>query len=167
MFSNWYYFQDGQNDLDGPPHSFNKALKRALCCLGTIAIGNLLITIASLIRIVLFVFSAEQKVAGENANCLAKLCYGFINCMAWIVEKICQQFTKYGFIHSSFTAESFCSSAWTSMCLNLYNIGIFTTVQTVETLMSTGGNLLICAINCLLAYGIFFKWNDFGLTEPP
>jgi len=37
------------------------------------------------------------------------------------------------------------------MCLNLYNFGIFAIVQTTETLISTGGNLIVCAINCFLA----------------
>lgn len=43
------------------------------------------------------------------------------------------------------------------MCLNLYNIGIFSIVQTTEMLISTGGNLAISAINTWIAYAIFTR----------
>lgn len=43
------------------------------------------------------------------------------------------------------------------MCLNLYNIGIFSIVQTTEMLISTGGNLAISGINTFIAYHIFIS----------
>jgi len=86
---------------------------------GTIAIGSVLIAFATLLKIVLFIFTAEQKATSDDMNCAKKVLIGFLNCMAWVVEKICQQFTRYGFIHSSFTGTNFCEAAWTSMCVNL------------------------------------------------
>jgi len=94
MFTKWYYYQDGEHDLDGPSGAFSEAFKRAIICLGTIAIGSLLITIAIIIRIVLFIFTAEQHVINPESNIVYRWFLGFLNCMAWIIEKICQQFTK-------------------------------------------------------------------------
>jgi len=51
MFTNWYYFQDGQNDLAGPPNSLFKAIYRAFISVGTIAIGSLIIALATCLRI--------------------------------------------------------------------------------------------------------------------
>lgn len=119
MFTDWYFYQNGESDISGPPNAIGRAFVRALQCMGTVAIGALLITFATILRIVLFIFSAEQKVIDPNMGTAAKCFYGMLNCIAWLIEKICQQFTKYGFINSSFTGDSFCTSAWTSMCVNL------------------------------------------------
>jgi len=91
-----------------------------------------MITIATIIRIVLFLFSAQQKILQGEESTAYKIWIGFLNCMAWIIERVCQQFTRYGFIHSSFTGENYCQSCWTSMINNLYNIGIYTIVQFTE-----------------------------------
>jgi len=93
MFTSWYYFQDGKNDLDGPPHTFGKALCRACECVGTVAIGALLITLARILQIICFLFTAEQKIADPDMGPVKKCCLCFLNCMAWLIEKIVQQFT--------------------------------------------------------------------------
>jgi len=50
MFTNWYYFQDGQNDKAGPPNSLTSAVMRAVVSIGTIAIGALMIALATIVR---------------------------------------------------------------------------------------------------------------------
>jgi len=114
--------------------------------------GTLLITLAAILRLALFLFTElESRSPGETDGWFKKCCLAVANCIAWVIEKIVQQFTKYGFICSAFTAEGFCSAAWTAACTNLMNLGVFSIVQTTETLISTGGNLVICALNSLLA----------------
>jgi len=94
MFTSWYYFQDGVNDLEGPPHTFAKAFCRTLECIGTVAIGALLICFATCLRIILFIFTAEQRIVNGEMNAAQKCLYSVLNCIAWLIEKICQQFTK-------------------------------------------------------------------------
>jgi len=72
IYTDWYYFQDGETDLAGPSDSLRKAFWRALLCTGTVAIGSLLICFATCLRIILFVFTAEQKAVGADANCVQK-----------------------------------------------------------------------------------------------
>jgi len=52
MFTNWYYFQDGQNDMAGPKNSFPAALQRSLFSIGTVALGAFMISLASIVRLV-------------------------------------------------------------------------------------------------------------------
>jgi len=61
MFSNWYYYQDGQNDLAGPVDGFSKAGRRTLESIGTIAIGALIIAIATSLRVLIGWFAGKTR----------------------------------------------------------------------------------------------------------
>lgn len=62
-----------------------------------------------------------------------------------------EQFSKYGYVHASFTGEDFLSSAWTSMCVNLSNFAIFSIVQMMEMVIVVGGQLCFTVCNVMLA----------------
>lgn len=53
-----------------------------------------MIFIGAMVRILLFLFTSTQREIAGDANVATKIFYGFLNCMAWIIEKICEQFTK-------------------------------------------------------------------------
>lgn len=61
MFSIWYYSQDGRRDLKGPSNSLIRGVFRAIIGIGTISIGSLLVTLANILKTVLWLISAKQK----------------------------------------------------------------------------------------------------------
>jgi len=73
MFSNWYYFQDGQNDLAGPRDSFSKAFRRTVESVGTISIGAFIIALATSLRLLIGWIAGKNREIAEQ-NFVVKAC---------------------------------------------------------------------------------------------
>lgn len=85
------------NDLDGPPDSLLKAVKRAFVSVGTIAIGALMIALATILRIAIgwATYLAKQYNI-EDIHWSIKWLLYIVNFLGWLCEQMCQQFSKYG-----------------------------------------------------------------------
>lgn len=53
-----------------------------------------MISIATIIRLLLLIFSLYQRSTKTELNSFEKLCIGFMDCITWINERVCQQFTR-------------------------------------------------------------------------
>mmetsp|Transcript_8407 Transcript_8407/g.14058 ORF Transcript_8407/g.14058 Transcript_8407/m.14058 type:complete len:276 (-) Transcript_8407:47-874(-) len=112
---------------------------------GSLALGSLLHTIFTVIRIIVEAAKDGQK---DSDNAAAKCAAACLLCLARCIEDLIEHISKLSYAFMAVSGESYCTSAWNGFILNLKHCVKFYFASTLASAFVFIGQLLITGFSC-------------------
>jgi choline transporter-like protein 2/4/5 len=153
MVSATTYYFNSNKDHDGEAEvGFGFRLAYAVHA-GSLAFGSLIIAIIQFIRIIVVsVMQQAQRAGGDNVA--VRVTIAVANCCLKCVEKICDYINSNAYAYMAVSGESFCSSAWNGLLLNMKHGAKYAFAKFLAEMFIALGKVSIVVLNVFSCYMI-------------
>jgi len=161
-----YYFNSNKDHEGEAEVGFGFRLAYAVHA-GSLAFGSLIIAIIQFIRIcIVTVMQQAERASGENAG--VKIVIACANCCLKCIEKICDYINSCAYAYMAVSGESFCTSAWNGLLLNMKHGAKYAFSQYLAKMFIALGKVSIVVLNVFSCYMIMKHiTKDLGEISSP
>lgn len=118
---------------------------------GSLAMGSFIIAVVTIIRIIV---ERAAAAAEESDSSIGKCVACCVVCCARCCEDLITAMVEQAYIQVALSSESFCTSGYKALYLQLRNAGRFTAANMVDFMLSVLGKGAIMGLSAFLTYTI-------------